>query len=106
MLQVLLLLGLTLELIVYALLTLYWRRHGMDGILITLFVLMLAVGWRIAAVLPCYLVSCLLRLRVRHLAPLMSSVRGLAGANAGRALALALCQPVHHVVVRTAHPGL
>jgi len=38
MLQVLLLLGLTLELIVYALLTLYWRRHGMDGILITLFV--------------------------------------------------------------------
>ncbi len=101
MLQVLLLLGLTLELIVYALLTLYWRRHGMDGILITLFVLMLAVGWRIAAVLPSYLLSSLFRLRARNPQPLMSSLRALAGEIDARAFTLTIAEPFHQLMMPT-----
>ncbi len=99
MLQILLLLGLTLEGIVYLLLALYWRRQGMDGILITLFLLMLAVGLRIAAALPTYLLSSLFRLRDRNPQPWLPSLGALAREIDARAFALSIVEPFHQLLL-------
>ena len=95
MLQMMLLTGLAIELSVYALLGIYGWRHGMHHWLVVLLILMFAVGLRIAAALPSYLLSSAFRLRDRNRLPWGNSLYALASEVDARAFTLTILEPFH-----------